>query len=871
MVKKVSKLELSDFKYANQAVKKFSKGKYSKWNDIKNILGEEGIKLRTAVMQVVRQQRKIDSDPTISRIKTKSHPYGYAFPSGATYYYNKPKEFKRADYITKRLKDPEFLKFAKENFKPVNGLTFEQSGYKTKTGKTLKDLVRAYERNLISKEYISVSDIGKIFEQQGLYTPGTLTRLKSIANNTLSETVSPSEKKKAISLFQEIKKILGAPTEIDQLYKNKKYSSLNSLTTKTAGVPLEDQQFRSRWPMPNEDKIGKLLAAAGKHYNVYGLNQETEKLVRELYDNETFMKSLKDYKGGTLDRKSELFKNIFLKEDPSSRSYAFMKLGKILHGDSKLDGIKINKPLGNKIINTMMQDASKKTYGPMYQAAYQFAQEELRPFIGSNIQHKQLGTALKKKFRKYGITKLYNIDEVFPIMSGSFNLNKYGKGVNAYSMFSQVIDKTINQLQKRDFDKLAGQRTRRILENLKNKDFTNVNFEVENHKKAIEKFYKENPAAKGKVALQDFNWDSKTNTFAKPKEIFDSQFAGRYETLNPNLRKSIESFYKKTGLSINIGNIPTLEETRQIVDQGLIDISKGENITQDVFNILKKTISKSPSLKSRLIKMGTKGLIGAGVITALTTAGTTKEKGLTNEEFLAQQKEKTQALEKPETVQYNRETGSFVNPITQDKTDQNQLLQWGQENPLTAVAGTSVALSAQEIPRNYKMRRGVGDTGPLPGGKGRIRSSIGIGGALKPVLTTLGTPLIGLGFEGLMAKERLENDETMSDILMDPLGPAASLAFMEPLSRSSGVVRGAPTGIGNYFKNYGDLSNVGQARPGLTSKALRLGLSPRMIAGASRFLGLPGLALTTGLAGYNAYKNYQNEEGMIYNFFNNDE
>ena len=169
------------------------------------------------------------------------------------------------------------------------------------------------------------------------------------------------------------------------------------------------------------------------------------------------------------------------------------------------------------------------------------------------------------------------------------------------------------------------------------------------------------------------------------------------------------------------------------------------------------------------------------------------------------------------------------------------------------------------------MRRGVGDTGPLPGGKGRIRSSIGIGGALKPVLTTLGTPLVGLGFEGLMAKERLENNESMSDILMDPLGPAASLAFMEPLSRSSGVVRGAPTGIANYFKNYGDLSNVGQARPGLTSKALRLGLSPRMIAGASRFLGLPGLALTTGLAGYNAYKNYQNEEGMIYNFFNNDE
>jgi len=230
-----------------------------------------------------------------------------------------------------------------------------------------------------------------------------------------------------------------------------------------------------------------------------------------------------------------------------------------------------------------------------------------------------------------------------------------------------------------------------------------------------------------------------------------------------------------------------------------------------------------------------------------------------------------QVIEKPETVQYNRETGSFINPITQDKTDQNALLQWGQENPLTAVAGTSVALSAQEIPRNYKMSRGVGDTGPLPTGRGRIRSAIGLGGALKPVLTTLGTPAIGLGFETLMGKQRLEDGDSFSDILMDPLGPSASLAFMEPLSRGSGVVRGAPTGIKNYFKNYGDLSNVGQARPGLTSKALRLGMSPRVIAGASRFLGLPGLALTGGLAAYDAYKNYQNEEGMIYNLFNNNE
>ena len=64
---------------------------------------------------------------------------------------------------------------------------------------------------------------------------------------------------------------------------------------------------------------------------------------------------------------------------------------------------------------------------------------------------------------------------------------------------------------------------------------------------------------------------------------------------------------------------------------------------------------------------------------------------------------------------------------------------------------------------------------------------------------------------------------------------------------------------------------LGKARPGMTSKILRMGLSPRMIAGASRFLGLPGLALSLGLTGYDAYKNYQNQEGMLYNLFNRDE
>jgi hypothetical protein len=50
------------------------------------------------------------------------------------------------------------------------------------------------------------------------------------------------------------------------------------------------------------------------------------------------------------------------------------------------------------------------------------------------------------------------------------------------------------------------------------------------------------------------------------------------------------------------------------------------------------------------------------------------------------------------------------------------------------------------------------------------------------------------------------------------------------------------------IKNYFNLSNVGQARPGLTGQILRMGLSPRMIAGASRFLGLPGISIRSWIS-----------------------
>lgn len=232
-------------------------------------------------------------------------------------------------------------------------------------------------------------------------------------------------------------------------------------------------------------------------------------------------------------------------------------------------------------------------------------------------------------------------------------------------------------------------------------------------------------------------------------------------------------------------------------------------------------------------------------------------------------------VKKPEVgtpIKYDSNVGAIVNENTDQPASQNQILSFIKDNPIAVTAGTSYAFAAQEVPRAYKIARGVGERGPLPKGKGRIRSALGITGALKPLLTTIGTPAMTGLLEVPMAAKRLEEGETATEILTDPLGPALGLTFMEPLSRGAGVIRDAPKRtMAQGLRNYFNVSDVGKARPGATSAFLRLGMSPRMIAGASRFLGLPGLLLGTGLSAYDAYKNYQNQEGMIYNLFNKDE
>jgi len=354
------------------------------------------------------------------------------------------------------------------------------------------------------------------------------------------------------------------------------------------------------------------------------------------------------------------------------------------------------------------------------------------------------------------------------------------------------------------------------------------------------------------------------------KKFFkNAEFHNRlYEnfTKNPNLKIDGEKVFGTLEDHISRSKFDFVPETEL---EETYKVIRNFTKPQDFYKFYQKNPSNPffKAIASGISKMGVKGkAFGLGLATMpfLASALSASETNQMEGQVASLKQPQVNQPTVGEPLKYDATQGSIVNANTDQKADQNQILEYVKDNPLKVTAGASLGFAAQEVPSAYKAARDLG--------RGRIRSTLGISGALRPVLTTFGTPLLTGLYEGAIGAKRLEDGETMTDVLTDPVGPALGLSLMEPLSKLSGVVKDAPKRtMLEGAKNYFNLSNVGQARPGITGQILRMGMSPKMIAGASRFLGLPGLALGLGMSGYDAYKNYQNQEGMIYNLFNKDE
>jgi hypothetical protein len=169
-----------------------------------------------------------------------------------------------------------------------------------------------------------------------------------------------------------------------------------------------------------------------------------------------------------------------------------------------------------------------------------------------------------------------------------------------------------------------------------------------------------------------------------------------------------------------------------------------------------------------------------------------------------------------QTVRYDKTLGAFVNPAD-DVVSQAGLLNWVAENPIKSVAGTTAPALLTK--------------------KGRA-----LGKSALAKTAWLATPLPLAGSLALTNQDR-----SASEMLSDPWN-WAGVAAMDTATKATGLAD----------------------KTGKLASTMRLGMSPGMIRGASRFLGLPGLVLSLGMTAYDQYKKYQDKEGFVYDLFNED-
>ena len=213
-----------------------------------------------------------------------------------------------------------------------------------------------------------------------------------------------------------------------------------------------------------------------------------------------------------------------------------------------------------------------------------------------------------------------------------------------------------------------------------------------------------------------------------------------------------------------------------------------------------------------------------------------------------------------EQIKYDSYAGFVKQDDPNVKASQSDVLYWIADNEIpeevqqvgkmvgeaaAVIGGATVGLGLPDVKKTIEERRAIGKS-PVTG-------------TLAKGFYRLGSPLATAAFT---APQILDEETTTKDIVTDPLN-YLGLATMETLGTKAGTIA-APAaarapGILGFAKDFGSLKNVGEAIPGKLSTALRLGLSPRVIAGASRFLGIPGLIASTGYSLYDYLSNKESE------------
>jgi hypothetical protein len=357
-----------------------------------------------------------------------------------------------------------------------------------------------------------------------------------------------------------------------------------------------------------------------------------------------------------------------------------------------------------------------------------------------------------------------------------------------------------------------------------------------------------------------------------------------FGTLRKEIKQSKYPFVKELEAEKNYDLIKNLKTPEEFVDI----YQKNPN------NLFIKSLATATGRKSnlgsylsRLSRFGKPAAIGTGLLTAMTSALSAKEKPSSNQEIQTavqdQIIENQATISQPQTtpitevadassaakmaddIMYDNVRKVFVKKNEPEvKASQSDLLYWIADNPITEspIASIGVGTAALSIPGAKETFQAA-----RKADQGILRSTASV---LGKGLTRVGSPAGTALFEIPFIAEQIKEGKSPYEILSDPLnyiGPALT----ESLTVGAGAIKGPSKGFLGGVKDtltFEGVRNPRKAAPGLLNLALRLGLSPRNIALISG-TGAIGAIGATALTAYDLIDAYR--KGEFDNLFSSEE
>ena len=517
------------------------------------------------------------------------------------------------------------------------------------------------------------------------------------------------------------------------------------------------------------------------------------------------------------------------------------------------NAIKTNKALSSKIYNTLEKSTKgKDMMSPVKTAMYRAAMGDISDQLGNKTTtFENYKNALQKRVRQYGFKTAKDVDEIIGVSASARNQ------LGPYAVFSRILDEDLNRGILKNYQRSLSVRTEKLRNAIATGTAAGDMREANN---IVKKFRNEvylPTQVKLKQAGQPTNILPEL-TLSRPTSKTLGGGKGRITELAKQ-GLDFEDFFEreKFGFKLPKGATTQKELLKQFATKNVNNIcqifgkaeggrigfaSGGAGCGVEMAQALDEdpigTANKVKDIK-----------VEGGAVNRIKNAATAFLK------FAA--KGKTFAI----TAGVGAGAGALVKQFRNDEpdtylSDENQmkamLVDTFEEDTLgKAGIGGELAAAGLAVPGSaavYKARRL-----PFTDAKGKTRAAMGpVRAALGPIgkaASGFATPLGMALTTPFYIANQIRQGDSLEDIATNPLnylGPAFAGSLTKEATR-------------------------GMNQKGILARALRLGMNPATIRAGSKFLGLPGLALSLGYEGYDQYKKYKEGEGFIYNLLNKDE